>query len=210
MDIDSIPIFTTNVFKFKASNHDKIKKYLMDNVYQNFLNEPANDVLANIYTDYCPGAVKVPWAMLSKFYEVDVKKFLESTGVDFNDGWTFKFTCWYGFTTNTTSEFVHDHTGGPKTIQWSAVHYVVLDDAYGTIFCDPCARQKKSVIPTKNKNYVPSIYYPNKQMPTVEESDVIVFPSWVEHHTPRHETGTLRVVVAMNIMLRRISDTEGL
>jgi hypothetical protein len=210
MDIDNIPIFTTNIFKFKVSNHDKIKKYLMDNVYPRFLKDPVTDPLSNMYTDYCPGAAKVPWAMLSKFYEDDIKTFLESTGLDFSQSWSFNFACWYGFTTHSIAEFVHDHTGGPATIQWSGVHYVVLDEgAHGTIFCDPCARLKKSVSPTKNKHYLPAMYYPSKQTPSVSEGDMVIFPSWVDHHTPRHETGKLRVVVAMNIMLHRAGEIEG-
>ena len=63
------------------------------------------------------------------------------------------------------------------------------------------ARMMKSVIPTKNKDELPDLYWPDKKQMLVEEGDLLLFPSWLDHHTPAHTTGNLRVVVAMNIML---------
>jgi hypothetical protein len=210
MSLTPIPLFPVNLAKLKMRNHDKIKKYLMDNVYPQYVRDGENDKVTNAYTDYVPGAATIPWMMLSKFYEDDIQEFLEYTGIDFSLGWTFKVTCWYGMMTNSTSEFPHDHTGGPKTIQWAAVHYITLDNENsGTVFLNPNARMIKSVIPTKNRNALPEIYYPQKQQMLVEEGDLLFFPSWVDHHTPAHTTGNLRVVVAMNIMLTFDGNKEG-
>jgi hypothetical protein len=201
-NITPIPLFPVNLAKIKMRNHDKIKKYLLDNVYPHYLKDGANDKISNAYTDYIPGAIKPPWKVLSKFYEDDIKEFLRYTGVDIKQGWTYKVTCWYGMMTNTVSQFVHDHTGGPTTIQWSAVHYVVLDkDSSSTVFVNPNAKMMKSVLPTKNRNYIPEMYYPTEQEISVEEGDMVFFPSWLDHHTPAHTTGTLRIVVPVNIML---------
>ena len=202
MLLTPIPLFPVNLFKLKMRNHNKIKKYLMDNVYPQYVKDGVNDKLTNAYTDYVPGAAKIPWMMLTKFYEDDVKEFLKHTGIDFDQGWTYKITCWYGMMYNSTSQFVHDHTGGPKTIQWSAVHYVTLDNENsGTVFLNPNARMMKSVIPTKNRNHLPTMYYPIEEQILVEEGDVVFFPAWLDHHTPLHTTDNLRIVVAMNIML---------
>lgn len=202
MSLISIPLFPVNLVKLKMRNHDKIKKYLMDTIYPQYVRDGVNDILTNAYTDYVPGAAKAPWMMLSKFYEDDIREFLEYTGVNFDLGWTFKVTCWYGMMTNSTAQFPHDHTGGPRTIQWSAVHYVTLDNENsGTVFLNPNARMMKSVIPTKNRNELPEMYYPGEKQMLVEEGDLLFFPSWIDHHTPAHTTGNLRVVVAMNVML---------
>jgi len=202
MLLTPIPLFPVNLFKLKMRNHNKIKKYLMDNVYPQYIKDGINDKLTNAYTDYVPGAAKVPWMILTKFYEDDVKEFLKHTGIDFDQGWTYKITCWYGMMHNSTSQFVHDHTGGPKTIQWSAVHYIELDNENsGTVFLNPNARMMKNVIPTKNRNHLPTMYYPIEEQILVEEGDVVFFPAWLDHHTPLHTTGNLRIVVAMNIML---------
>jgi hypothetical protein len=202
MSITPVPLFPVNLVKMKVRNHDKIKKYLMDNVYPQYVRNGVNDTVTNAYTDYVPGAHKIPWMIVSKFYEDDIREFLEFTGIDFSKGWTFKVTCWYGMMTNSTSQFPHDHTGGPRTIQWSAVHYVTLDNENsGTVFLNPNARMIKSVIPTKNKNELPEMYWPDKKQMLVEEGDLLLFPSWLDHHTPAHTTGNLRVVVAMNVML---------
>ena len=209
MPITPMPLFAVPLAKIKFRNHDKIKKYLMDQVYPQFLKNGCNDIISNAYTDYVPGAVKAPWQILSQFYEEDIKEFLEYTGIDFSLGWTYKVTCWYGIMTNSTSQFIHDHTGGPTTIQWSGVHYVVLEDnAAGTVFVNPNARMMKSVIPTKNRNFLPGMYYPTEQESIVEEGDLVMFPSWLDHHTPKHDTGKLRIVVAMNIMLH-FDNVEG-
>jgi uncharacterized protein (TIGR02466 family) len=202
MSLIPIPLFPVNLVKLKMRNHSKIKKYLMDTVYPQYVRDGVNDKLTNAYTDYVPGAAKVPWMMLTKFYDEDVKEFLKHTGIDFDQGWSYKITCWYGMMHNSTSQFVHDHTGGPKTIQWSAVHYVVLDDKNsGTVFLNPNARMMKSVIPTKNRNHLPAMYYPIEEQVLVEEGDMVFFPAWLDHHTPAHTTDNLRAVVAMNIML---------
>ena len=212
MSLTPVPLFPVNLVKLKMRNHKAIKQYLMDKVYPHYLKDGANGTgITDIYTDYFlgaghpekfPGAVKAPWMMLSKFYEDDIREFLEYTGINFDKGWTFKVTCWYVMMHNSTSQFVHDHTGGPKTIQWSAVHYVVLDNENsGTVFLNPNAKMMKNVIPIKNKNELPEMYYPGKKQIPVEEGDLLFFPSWVDHHTPANTTGNLRVVVAMNIML---------
>jgi uncharacterized protein (TIGR02466 family) len=201
-DIVSTPLFAVPLYKLKVTNHDKIKKYLIDNIYPQFLKNGVNDRVTNAYTDYVPGATNAPWKILSKFYDADIREFLTHTGIDFSRGWTYKVTCWYAMMTNSTSQHPHDHTGGPKTIQWSAVHYVNLDNTdSGTVFLDPNARMIKSVFPTKDRNALPEMYYPEKKQMLVEEGDLLLFPSWLEHHTPAHTSGNLRVVVAMNIML---------
>lgn len=201
--ITPVEIFSVPMAKMKARNQDKIKKYLMENVYPYFEKNGPNDKITNAYTDYVPGAVKAPWKMLSKFYEDDISEFLEYTGIDFSLGWTWKSTHWYGMMHTSNSQFVHDHTGGPTTIQWSAVHYVVLKEKTpGTVFVNPNSRMMKSVIPTKNRNYLPAMYYPTEKEILVEEGDIVFFPSWLDHHTPDHTNGDLRVVAPMNIMMK--------
>lgn len=202
-DIVNIPLFPCNLFKMKMRNHDKIKKYIVDNIIPNFEKYGENDKNSHAYTDYIPGAVTAPWSVLSKFYEEDIQNFLKETGIDFNKGWTFKVTCWYGIMKNSNSQFVHDHIGGPTNIQWSAVHYVVLDEqSSGTVFLNPNAKLMKAVMPTKDYNEIPDIYFPVEQTVRVEEGDMVFFPSWLDHHTPSHTSGNLRAVVAMNIMIR--------
>lgn len=203
--VNRIPIFTTDIFKIKLSNHSKIKKYLMDNVYPGFLKHGPNDVIQNVYTDssvFKQTSVKVPWKMLSKFYEDDIWKILETIGVT-EDKWTINLGCWYGFTTESLAEFVHDHSGGPSNNQFGAVHYVTLDeDTSGTVFVDPCAKQIKSALPTNSPKLCPDYFAPMKRAPAVNEGDLIMFPAWLDHHVPKHTNGKLRVVVVMNIKIR--------
>jgi len=202
-DIINIPLFPVNLFKIRMRNHKKIKNYIVNTVVPNFEKHGPNDKNSKAYTDYVPGAIDAPWKILSTFYDEDIQDFLKKTGVNFDKGWTYKVTCWYGLMTNSTTQFVHDHIGGPTTIQWSGVHYVVLDEkSSGTIFLNPNSKLMKAVMPTKNYNEIPEIYFPVEQGVIVEEGDMVFFPSWLEHHTPSHTTDSLRAVVALNIMLR--------
>jgi hypothetical protein len=205
--VDRIPIFSTDIFKIKLSNHNKIKKYLMDNVYPGFLKDGPNDPVQNVYTDssvFKQSSIKVPWKMLSKFYEDDVWEVLKTIGVT-KDDWSLDLGCWYGFTTESLSEFVHDHSGGPNNYQFGAVHYVTLDtESSGTVFVDPCSKQIKSALPTNSPSLCPDYFAPTKRAPAVQEGDFIMFPAWLDHHVPKHTNGTLRVVVVMNIMIRTI------
>lgn len=209
-NIEKLSIFTTDIFKTKVDNHEKIKNHLMEHIYPKFLEDGPNDKQMNVYTDYIPGAAKCHWPLVKNLYRPTIHKFLESIGIDLTLPWKITTREWYTFTDKVTTEFVHDHVGGPTTIQFSAVHYVVLDnESHGTVFVNPCLRMIKNVTPTKNIDHCPDYFLNYKQVPQVTEGDIVFFPSWLDHHTPLHSNGSLRIIVAMNIMLR-IDNSDGM
>jgi hypothetical protein len=203
--VERIPLFPIDIFKIRARNHDKIKKHLMDTVYPEYLKRGPNDPIQNTFTDYgfTADAAYCHWPLLYELYRPDIYLMLEEIGVNFKDPWKISMKGWYNFTTENTREFIHDHTGGPSTIQFSAVHYVNLEkNSKPTVFVNPCQRQMKSIIPTKNHDHMPEYFYNFKRFPTAEEGDIVLFPSWIDHYVPNHSNGELRVTTALNIMMR--------
>jgi hypothetical protein len=206
--VETIELFPVKIFKTKCLNQDKIKKYLMDNVYPDFVKKGPNDLTQNTYTDYIDGATFVHWPRLYALYESSIKELLQQIGFQTAD-WQVTATGWYNFTTNSTRMFVHDHTGGPSTIQFAVVHYVNLENnSQGTVFQNPWAKNMKMTTPTKDLKLIPDYFLKFNDCPVVEEGDMVLFPSWLDHSVPLHTNGSLRVTTALNIVLR-VDNSDG-
>lgn len=210
MTVETVTLFTTDLYKTKLQSHEVIKNHFMTHIYPKFLESGPNDLVQNTYTDYYPGAIKCHWSFLLRYYESACKEILKTIGIDFNDPWKMTIKPWYNITLYNDKEFLHDHVGGPSTIQFSAVHYVYFDEhCSGTVFENPCANLIKSTAPSKNRDHLPNFFKNYKKVPIVTEGDFILFPSWLKHHVPPHISNTLRISVAMNIILR-IDNSDGM
>lgn len=210
--IEKIPLFSIDLLKIPATNHDKIKKHIMDLVYPHYVKNGPNDPIQNTYTDYgmTHDAAFCHWPYLYKLYDQDIRSCIEACGFDLKKhSWQIKMKGWYNLTNQNTKEFIHDHMGGPKTIQFSAVHYVSLENkSWPTAFKNPMQKLIKATIPTKNMDYLPSYFYNFDRMPEATEGDIVFFPSWIDHYVPAHTNGTLRITNALNIMMRA-DDADG-
>lgn len=208
--IEKVTLFSVEMLKTKITTHDKVKDFVMTKIYPDFLKNGPNDLIQNSYTDYIEGATFCHWPFLINLYMPTIKTMLFEYGVNLNNPWNIKVSPWYVLTTSNTAEFVHDHMGGSTNIQFSAVHYVVLDDdSTGTVFVNPNEKLMKAVVPTKDQSLLDSCFVGSRQCPIITEGDFVMFPSWVDHHAPKHTSGNLRAVIAMNIMLS-IVDRTGL
>jgi hypothetical protein len=205
-EVTTVPLFPVNIYKIKVTEHEKIKKYLIDNVHPHFEKYGPNDAIQNTLTDYgfTGGAAYVHWPFLLECYRPDIMKILGKIGFNFNSHpWQVKIKGWYNMCTSNTAAFVHDHAGGPTTIQFSAIHYVKLgQDNNATVFNNPNGKYIKSTTPTKNFDYLPEYFCEFQRMPEVEEGDLILFPSWMDHYAPHYTAGNLRITTALNIMMR--------
>jgi hypothetical protein len=205
-NISTIPLFPVNIYKIKVSEHEKIKNHLMDRVHPHFLKHGANDLVQNTLTDYghTADAAYCHWPMLLDLYKPDITKILTTIGFDFKKHpWQVRMKGWYNFSTSNTAAWVHDHAGGPSTIQFSAIHYVSLGEgAQATVFNNPWRKLLKATTPTKNFDFLPDYFKEFARMPEVEEGDLILFPSWLDHFAPKFTAGSLRITTALNIMMR--------
>ena len=211
-NVTPIPLFPVDVYKIKVTEHEKIKKYLMDHIHPQFLKNGANDPIQNTFTDYgfTADAAYCHWPFLLDLYKPDIIKILTTIGFDFKKHpWQIKMKGWYNLCTSNTATFVHDHMGGPTAIQFSAVHYVKLgSDNNATVFKNPNGKNIKATTPTKNFDYLPDYFINFQRMPEIEEGDLILFPSWLDHYVPHYSAGNLRITTALNIMMR-VDDGDG-
>ena len=70
------------------------------------------------------------------------------------------------------------------------------------MFNNPWRKLLKATTPTKNFDFLPDYFKEFARMPEVEEGDLILFPSWLDHFAPKFTAGSLRITTALNIMMR--------
>jgi len=208
--MEHLPLFPQHVYKFKCTNHDKIKEHLMKFVLPTFEKSEPNGGSQSIFTDYIPGTgAMVNWKFIHSLFLPDINKALTHIGFNMND-WNLRQRSWYNFSTDNQNEWKHDHVGGSSTINWSYVHYTHLEEEdAGTIFFNPDNQNLRSFCPTKDLAYLPNLYLHEREQPKVEEGDIILFPSWLKHSSPAHKENKLRVTIATNLMLKTPNDTDG-
>lgn len=207
--METFEIFPVTLIKTKVEKNDLIKEFLLKHVLEHFELTGPNDKTNNTYTDYLPGAAQVYWPFLYNIYKPVIISMLKTINV-ITHNYDLKLTGWYVFAKSTSSTFVHDHVGGPSTVSFSCVHYVNLkDDSMGTVFQNPAMKLIKSTSPTKNLNRLPEYFKNYYHTPIVEEGDIVMFPSWLDHFIPPHNNNTLRITVPLNVILRLDTD-EGM
>jgi len=210
MSIETIDIFPVKIVKSKVDQHDAIKNVLIQHALPGFNTDGVNDTVNNTYTDYLPGAAKIYWPFLYNLYKPTIVSMLKKLEVVNDSPFNLKMTGWYNFTRYTNTKFVHDHTGGPTTINFSCVHYVhIEEDTMGTVFQNPNMKSIKASSPTKDLTKLPNYFYDYYYTPAVSEGDIVMFPGWLDHFIPPHLNNTLRITTALNIMLRLDAD-EGM
>jgi hypothetical protein len=182
----------------------------MKHVYPKFKDLGPNGGLQKIYTDYLPNSgAMIHWPYIYDRYKEDVYSILSEIGFDMKQPWDVKFKGWYNFTTNNNEEWVHDHMGGASNINYAFTHYVHLeDDDDGTVFLNPNYKMIRASMPTKNINYLPESAFNDRYQVNVEEGDIVMFPSWLDHTAPKHESGNLRIVNAVNVLMRLTNQDE--
>lgn len=207
--MEIINLFPVTLLKKQASNHEVIKKYMLDMVYDDFVKFGPNDKIQGTYTDYVNGATMVHWPYLYQLYQKDVEDFLKELGFKETDKWDISLKGWYNFSTS-NSPMMHDHMGGPNVINFAIVHYVVLDDtANGTFFQNPNLKLIKASSPTKDLTFLPTYFQSHFECPDVSEGDIVMFPAWLDH-SPGVHNGSLRAVNALNVSVKIKDNRNGL
>ena len=99
--------------------------------------------------------------------------------------------------------------GGATNINYAFTHFVHIEDQNdGTIFVNPNYKLIRAAMPTKNVNYLPESMFNDRYQVEVEEGDIVLFPSWMDHSAPKHTSNSLRIVNAVNIMMRLKNQDE--
>ena len=65
-------------------------------------------------------------------------------------------------------------------------------------------------MPTKNINYLPASFFNDRYQVQVEEGDIVLFPSWLEHFTEPSTFSGKRITISLNVMPKGITSPMGL
>jgi hypothetical protein len=197
------PLFEVPVFKMKASRHADIKTWMLENVYPVFEKNGPNEVVRNLYSSYFPGSPKIDNAVFSELYARDIIKFLDKIGLSKKDRWGTKLNFWYNLSTKGAHQEVHDHLGGPVSISYAAIHYVLFDKEEHTsaVFYNPLTQILKCTQPATTDQLKLPDYSEFQKLLDVEEGDLIIFPSYVLHSVMTQLSEKLRITTAFNICI---------
>lgn len=194
-------MFEVPMYKFKASRHTEIKQWMFNNVYPEYDKTGPNELSRNIYSSYFSGAPKLDSKLFSDFYAKDINNFLDKAGFSRLQKWKTKLNFWYNLSSRGAYQEVHDHLGGPISISYAAIHYVVFDkeEHVSTVFYNPLESIIKTLQPTTNNKIRPKDFQDLQKTLDVEEGDIIIFPSYVPHSVMSQASEKLRATVAFNI-----------
>lgn len=196
-------LFEIPIYKLKASRHNEIKLWMLENIYPKFLESGPNEPARNIYSSYFPNAPKLDNELFSNFYSKDISKFLDKVGLSKFHKWETRLNFWYNLSGKGAYQELHDHLGGPLPISYAAIHYVVFDknEHSSTVFYHPMSQVLKSTQPTTKDQLKLTDYKELQKLVTVEEGDLVIFPSYVLHSVITQLSEKLRITTAFNICI---------
>jgi len=197
-----LPIFEVPIFIKKADKHKEVKQYIMDNIYPEYEKSgPNSDSLANVFSDYFPGAPLTDQKLFGELYKNDFNDLFNYIGLDPNLSWNISPMFWYNITGEGGYQEQHDHVTGPLPVQFSAIHYVWYDKNVhqAAEFLHPMEQIIRSTFPSENRAIVPDYFKSLNRSPKLEEGDIVFFPSWLKHIVLKQKAKKPRISVAMNI-----------
>jgi hypothetical protein len=161
----------------------------------------------NMHTSYKNTGLKNPinWTEAKKVYSKYVDAFLLEFFGQVPD-WSFQGDVWYNaYSSNQTAD-IHDHLPD----HFSVVHFLKFNpEVHNPIeFVNPyeqLVKHTKKMSPGLmdciNRFHQDHSLYVERFMPTIQEGDIIVFPSNVSHGVPLSLSDEVRVTVAFNIVI---------
>ena len=184
----SINLFPTYFWKLKVPNHQIIKdKYLqsfIDGYDNNIYRVPKGWVTHKCHTSFEE----------TKLTDKDIcDEYSSVFNTIFEKKWSGNFELWYQVYKNNEYQEWHDHM--PATL--SAIHFLNFKEEHkAPIFEDPLKGLKSIINRTAlNKDLSSSLRY----IPEVEEGDIIIFPSYLQHTVPAGKYNSHRVTIAINL-----------
>ena len=181
-----IDIFPTRVHKFKISNNKEFQERYLDRIISSYENKefdvPKGWVTKQISTSY---------SSKNSIIEGTPQEYTDAIDSLMGFPWSGKVFCWHNVVKDGEYQETHHHS--PALL--SGIHFLKFDkEAHEPpVFYDP-AKLAKAV-------HSQSFKYDETFTPDVEEGDLIIFPSYLEHHVPRGTYKDYRVTISFNFIL---------
>ena len=175
-----IDIFPTRVYKFKLNSHEEIKSQYLDSIIQSY-----EDNLYEVPEDWETNKISTSFNSKQIIKSIP-KEYCEVFDKVFDKPWSGTFSYWHNVCKNGEYQETHHHLPA----YYSAIHFLKFDNEehMPPVFYDP----------NRLVNYR---YAPQKFTPSIEEGDVLIFPSHLEHFVPGKDYKTHRVTISFNLTL---------
>jgi hypothetical protein len=208
-----INLFSSNIYKTKINPNSYDKDIILQNIYTNLDKQKNRDVkksfgkLHHSYADFeNKNFVEINYDKLIPIYNNIFKDFFEKN-IDskFTYEWGYEIV---NYTATIKDHYMNKHWHLPD-YDFSSIHYVSFDKSMPrTKFYNPNQMLSKSlriIRPDLNEglnldNYNNSIFCKSYEL-TVEEDEIIIFPSFLEHSIPSSEKeyNKPRVTIVCNL-----------
>ena len=192
-----IELFPSTLFLIKVKNHKKIKDKCLEYIIPEYEAEPSTFVDswdADVFTTFGKN-INFPWNDILPLYSSELKTFSEELNIVGNPMIT---DAWFNAYNENQGQEMHEHLPS----HFSAIHYLSYDKEVHTptVFCSPFRQSALSNAPVFSKDIdeVPGTWV-SLQYVKVDEGDLLIFPSFLEHKVPRQSSNKIRATMSFNL-----------
>ena len=179
-----VEAFPTLIYRYHLDDQDPIKARVEEYYKQNKLKENTPDQWnCNLFTSY--GSGKFPIGECLDAFTPTLDEFQTESQ---SYGNMILTDLWLNVYESQNWQEKHIHSPG----QWSGVYYVHFDpnEHKATNFYHPCETLLATAGITQNT-----------LVPWVQEGDMIIFPSWLEHAAPMNRSSKMRSTISFNFFI---------
>ena len=179
-----VEAFPTLIYRYHLEDQDPIKARVEEYYKQNKLKENTPEQWnCNLFTSY--GSGKFPIGECLDAFTPTLDEFQTESQCYGNMILT---DLWLNVYESQNWQEKHIHSPG----QWSGVYYVHFDpnEHKATNFYHPCETLLATAGITQNT-----------LVPWVQEGDMIIFPSWLEHAAPMNKSSKMRSTISFNFFI---------
>ena len=192
-----IDLFPIHIFIQKANNHEYNKYKCLEYVKKEYEKNPSTFVDAwdaDVFTTFGKD-IEFEWSQIFQNLMPNIVNFSIEMGIKGNPQIE---NVWFNAYKKNQSQEIHDHLPG----QFSGIYYISYnkEEHLPTIFINPYRQGSVSFAPKfkdTDINHIPQTWV-SQSFLKVEEGDLVIFPSFLEHKVPRQMSDSLRATLSFN------------
>jgi uncharacterized protein (TIGR02466 family) len=191
-----LTLFPIHLYVKYISTTEILQEKLFPLIFEMYENNPSSfpDAWdADVFTTYGK-EIDIDWKSVFEHYVPHMVEFGNQQALN---GEIDVANAWINAYKSGQSQEIHDHLPG----QFSAIHYLKYNPKFHspTVFINPYGRCSSPHRPPFDTtiNQVPPMWV-GQQFIHVNEGDLLIFPSFLEHKVPRQTSDEMRITVSFN------------